>query len=417
MPKSELRAVSRVRAHRRGSIVARPRGAVVFGRPLRAQPSRSRTLERLSARLARFMARFAAFLLSFCAAAASLGGVRAASAAAQGGDEVGSRLSRLRDARITIDERERLCGELLGLGESGALALSRLAVEQVERAVKRAEGLEAKYLKGFEKASLKLVAGRSTKAELAKVEEARKAVRGLRAKEELSKSDIHEIGDPAVDLLRGLFVVDAYQVLDDAKSLAKERDELSFAWFEAVDWRGIWERSSRLLGDAKRVEAPPEVKQRWDAVLAEEEWLCTLALPMTAQDRKVLVANRALTGQLDAEEALGVLDLNCLRLLLGLNALSIDVKLCDAARDHSNDMRTLGFFAHESPVPGKKTPYDRAARFGTSASSENIAAGHATGSGANRGWWYSPGHHKNMLGSHSRIGLGRSEAFWTQLFG
>ena len=363
------------------------------------------------------MARTAAFFLSFCAVAGLFGGARAAWPAAQGGDEVGARLSRLRDARITIDERERLCGELLGLGESGALGLSRLAVEQVERAVKRAEGLESKYLKSFEKASLKLVAGRSTKAELAKVEEARKAVRGLRAKEELSKSDIHEIGDPAVDLLRGLFVVDAYQVVEDTKALAKERDELSFAWFEAVDWRGIWERSTRLVGETKRVEAPSEVKQRWDAVLAEEEWLCTLALPMTPQDRKVLIANRALTGQLDAEEALGVLDLNCLRLLLGLNALSIDVKLCDAARDHSNDMRTLGFFAHESPVPGKKTPFDRAAKFGTSASSENIAAGQATSTAANRGWWYSPGHHKNMLGSHSRMGLGRSEAFWTQLFG
>ena len=74
-------------------------------------------------------------------------------------------------------------------------------------------------------------------------------------------------------------------------------------------------------------------------------------------------------------------------------------------------------FAHESPVEGKRTPWDRAARFGTSASGENIAGGQTTGAGANLGWWYSPGHHKNMLGGFGRVGLGRSGELWTQMFG
>ena len=101
----------------------------------------------------------------------------------------------------------------------------------------------------------------------------------------------------------------------------------------------------------------------------------------------------------------------------GLATLRIDAKLGNAARDHSVDMRTQNFFSHDSPVDGKRTPWDRAARAGTSAGAENIAAGHDTGKSAIRGWWYSPGHHKNMLGNHARTGLGRSEGLWTQLFG
>jgi uncharacterized protein YkwD len=75
------------------------------------------------------------------------------------------------------------------------------------------------------------------------------------------------------------------------------------------------------------------------------------------------------------------------------------------------------FFDHTSPVPGKRTPSDRAARFGTSGGAENIASGHDTGASAIRGWWYSPGHHRNMLGDHARTGLGRSGSLWTQMFG
>jgi uncharacterized protein YkwD len=80
-------------------------------------------------------------------------------------------------------------------------------------------------------------------------------------------------------------------------------------------------------------------------------------------------------------------------------------------------MQRLGFFAHESPVEGKRTPGDRAAKAGTSGGAENIARGQRTAKSANQAWWYSPGHHKNMLGGHARIGLGRKDDFWTQMFG
>ncbi|MCH7225452.1 CAP domain-containing protein [Haloferula sp. A504] len=118
------------------------------------------------------------------------------------------------------------------------------------------------------------------------------------------------------------------------------------------------------------------------------------------------------------DEARGVEEANLWRLLVGLNALEIDPKLCEAARDHSKDMAEQGFFAHESPVPGKATPWDRARNFGTTASGENIYAGSTQPESANKGWFFSPGHHKNLFGAnHTRIGLGRHGSHWTQLFG
>jgi uncharacterized protein YkwD len=144
-------------------------------------------------------------------------------------------------------------------------------------------------------------------------------------------------------------------------------------------------------------------------------------MPMSAGDRRVLLENRAMESapdlKLDPEVGLGVLDLNRLRILLGSNALRIDPKLCVASQGHSEDMQRLGFFAHESPVEGKRTPGDRAAKAGTSGGAENIARGQRTAKSANQAWWYSPGHHKNMLGGHARIGLGRKDDFWTQMFG
>ena len=104
--------------------------------------------------------------------------------------------------------------------------------------------------------------------------------------------------------------------------------------------------------------------------------------------------------------------------LLSEDKVEESLELCDAARDHSKDMSEKNFFAHESPVKGKTTPWDRAANFGTTASGENIYAGSTDPHGANTGWFYSPGHHKNMFNpGQKRIGLGQFKSHWTQMFG
>ncbi len=132
-------------------------------------------------------------------------------------------------------------------------------------------------------------------------------------------------------------------------------------------------------------------------------------------DRKVLQKNIKLKAELKSDEAEGIRQLNEWRIAMGLKALEIDPKLCDAARDHSEDMAAQGFFSHSSPVKGKGTPWARAKNFGTTARAENIAM-NGSATGANQSWFFSPGHHKNMFGGHSFVGLGRCGKHFTQLF-
>ena len=74
------------------------------------------------------------------------------------------------------------------------------------------------------------------------------------------------------------------------------------------------------------------------------------------------------------------------------------------------------FFAHTSPIKGKESPWDRAMNFNTTARSENIAINGSV-EGANKAWFHSPGHHKNMFrGNLTYIGLGISGRHYTQLF-
>jgi uncharacterized protein YkwD/outer membrane murein-binding lipoprotein Lpp len=333
-------------------------------------------------------------------------------------DEVALLVARLRDPRIKIDERDAIRAQLLAAGEEGARALQRHLEERDGRIEERATKREKRHLADVEKAARKLVEGRLDKRALAEVDKLRKDVASLRNDAALTKERIHEVGDPAMARLKELLDVAIEDVLDFDAELSKARQALVEDLFELEEDFGLWQRCNAALPERKRSKELSDPSARWPQIETTENWICLLATPMSNNDRDVLVKNREVARALaEPEEAAGILDLNRLRIRLGLNAVSIDLKLCDAARDHSNDMRTLGFFAHESPVEGKKTPWDRAARMGTSASAENIAGGQTTGVGANQGWWYSPGHHKNMLGGHSRVGLGRSETLWTQMFG
>ena len=102
----------------------------------------------------------------------------------------------------------------------------------------------------------------------------------------------------------------------------------------------------------------------------------------------------------------------------GLDKLKLDTRLVATARDHSLDMQTHNFFAHESPVEGKRTPVDRAIRFETTANAENLAAGDLNPPEVIQGWLESPGHRSNLLHPEMhRIGVGRVGNYWTALYG
>ena len=155
----------------------------------------------------------------------------------------------------------------------------------------------------------------------------------------------------------------------------------------------LWESCQSQMPKPPMPEGqePPKAANFEEYLRGEEGFAAALAAPMDPKTRTVLAINARLAEKLDPEEARAILACNLMRNLLGLSALAIDPKLCDAARDHSKDMETLKFFAHESPVAGKKTPWDRAKRFGTTARAENIAMGYHDGRAVNEGWFHSPG--------------------------
>ncbi len=348
---------------------------------------------------------------------------------AQGGPEaelnkqISVRLAVFRDKQATPDDRAVAAREIAELGWRGPW---RLVAEMQRRttAVKSDTGqLLRKVVTGFRKRSRALIKKRMTKKARAEIDRLRDVVLKAARDPKLSKQRIRAESDPALARLRELQTVTPQQVWDsDEKLYRSYREALALIELHR-ELQSYWE-----LGREHLLAHPdtPASKKRLDGVLQPEEQedldaafeiFARAATPASQTDRKRLQTNRLLREQIDAEEFAGVEYLNEIRLLLGLPVQTIDVKLCTAARGHSKDMVERKFFAHESPVEGKKTPWMRAAAAGTSASAENIARGAKTGKAAITQWWYSPGHHRNMLGGQGRTGLGRYRETWTQLFG
>lgn len=101
-------------------------------------------------------------------------------------------------------------------------------------------------------------------------------------------------------------------------------------------------------------------------------------------------------------------------------ALTADAALRCAARVHSLDMVTRGYFDHTN-LDGE-SPWDRMdhAGYGWSAAGENIAAGNTTAAATMDQWMNSPGHCANIMSAdfvHLGVGYDESGAMWTQVFG
>ena len=310
--------------------------------------------------------------------------------------------------------------------------IAPVAVSQVLDVVrKELDPQLADYRQQFLRAAAAVIAERTAAEKAAEIKQLRDKVLALSQQEALTTEEIVSTSDPALARLKELILVSREDVLRASPKLAAARNNLQARGSE-------WELCATLIlaaekeekakaaapAQAEKADKPGDEAAEWDStpsfekyLVKDEEMATALATPMSEATRRTLAKNAQLAGQLDAEEARCVLDLNLTRMLLGLDALTIDTKLTAAARDHSKDMQERNFFAHESPVAGKTTPWDRAERFGTTASGENIAMGTLDGAAANEMWWHSPGHHRNMLGDHKRVGLGRHNHYWTELFG
>lgn len=111
--------------------------------------------------------------------------------------------------------------------------------------------------------------------------------------------------------------------------------------------------------------------------------------------------------------------LNRERVITGLRPFLLEEKLSEACLGHSSDMARLGFFAHESPVRGKKSPWDRArlAGFEGNASGENIFMGSTSHTAAYQAWFASDGHRFIMFGGGNVLGVGIAGNHWTMMTG
>ncbi len=120
---------------------------------------------------------------------------------------------------------------------------------------------------------------------------------------------------------------------------------------------------------------------------------------------------------------------NAQRLQAGLQPLTLNSKLNNAAQAHSEDMAIHDFFDHKGSNGSSIGDRAIASGYNFSRLGENIAAGYATPEDVVQGWLNSPGHRANILNpSYREIGIGyyylandtgniNYSYYWTQDFG
>ncbi len=291
----------------------------------------------------------------------------------------------------SMERRLRVVKELIALGAEGEAAVKGYFDQQLQRVA----------------AAIKPPP--STEAYDKRIEELRKILAELRADANLTKEKTQQIGLPALDELTNVYNRREAIIQSHYQKFSRSAEAL----------RGLVQFLRTLQDKAESDPAlQPQSFSLAEYLKEAEKLLEQTQPPMNPQVREILEENEKIARELPPDEVAGMRALNAMRILCGLMPLRIDPKLVAVARGHSQDMAVHGFFAHESPLPGKKTPQDRAKLGGTTASGENIYVGSNVTKDAIRAWFLSPGHHKNMLSeSHKRQGLGRYGTHWTQLFG
>tara|TARA_B110000014_G_C20122594_1_gene595636 strand:+ start:1030 stop:2103 length:1074 start_codon:yes stop_codon:yes gene_type:complete len=223
----------------------------------------------------------------------------------------------------------------------------------------------------------------------------------------LTKEKIIRIGDPALKRLHKIKVIEMREIFNSNSKLSKQRESI----VALAEQRSVCIDRLVLREDEAETFGLKEIS-------GYEKLTASLALGPPLEHLQILNLNSKINKSVPPKEAAAVRDMNQYRILIGLRPCLLDPLLCLASREHSKDMREKKFFAHKSPIPGKKNPWERAKLAGTTANAENIFKGNKEGHAANQAWWHSPGHHINMLSPNAkRVGMGVNEKHWTQMFG
>lgn len=323
-------------------------------------------------------------------------------------------LGSYRRARRDLDAKAAAIAQAASLGPT--------AVEEVLQLVNAdLKPMLDRYRQDFLKASRTAAAKKYQSANMEEVAKLQQTVLALQQDPELTKETIVQVADPAMLRLQELLILEPQAVLGQHRQLVEQREKMQGI---GLLWQACQQYLEAASGEGAAAGNPPEKEKQergrttFAAYLAQQEQqVLRAALPLSDSTRQVLDYNATLADKLTVEEANCLDALNMTRVLLGLEPLRLDLKLLEAARGHSADMRDHKFFAHDSPLEGKRSFTDRAKLAGTTASGENIAMGHHSGFKTNLQWFHSPGHHRNMLGKHVRVGIGQAGKHWTELFG
>ena len=340
-------------------------------------------------------------------------------------EQIRESLKVIRSRKLDWYGKEYALEDLMRLGAEGQDALMRQMKLEIRKLDTKFQRQRKTFIKEFTAAATQIAKGRLNKKGSRQLADARKSLLAASRDNNLTKAMVHEICDPAVITIVALLEVTVAQILEHEKDLDEEIwgiEEFIDQYVMLFDYwnqarNELLQAENKLAKRAERAQQPTDPSAYNDNLDDELERIARDTEIMPDRDRELLNDNAVLFSQLAPEEAAAIHKLNLLRIRSGIGAIRVDLKLCTAGRGHSADMVEHGFFAHTSPVPGKSSPSDRANLAGTSGGAENIAAGQETGHAAIQAWWYSPGHHLNMMAPHGRTGIGRHQNHWTQMFG
>ncbi len=213
--------------------------------------------------------------------------------------------------------------------------------------------------------------------------------------------------------------VDAVRTLWDDDTVRVRVPATLRAELDRIDWL------ARALGDLGELDHAQLAPIEWARALPVgdtvglRDFCATLAERAELEEwRHVEAFNQAVGKSFSSAQREQLRVTNDYRAMFRHRPLAIVAAICTAAQGHAEEMGRLGYFAHMSPTPGRRTPYDRMKLAGYEAGvSENIAM--VDGAlGAHNAWCQSSGHHRNLLDpGHREMGIGADGRLWVQNFG
>lgn len=171
------------------------------------------------------------------------------------------------------------------------------------------------------------------------------------------------------------------------------------------------EISALAIGDLAKAEKP---------AIGLEQFVVEMEPFLTLREHHRLITAAHAQMRTAKPEAVQFAELlNSRRLIIGMKPLLLGEKLSAACAQHSEEMVTLKYFAHESPVPANKSPWDRVknAGFEGSGGGECIYAGGSAPRDAHTGWWYSDGHRLILYSEATAQGIAKFGSHWTFMTG